>query len=541
MDRVSGSMSGVVMMVLLAGCTGEIAGPAPEAEIPMLSEAEWLTRASLDLRGVRPTEQELAAVEADPAAAGELIATFVDDPRFGSRVRALFSDIYLTRQDMWTVTAEDFLLSDEPGFAAAVGEEPLRVLSTIAEQDLPYTEILTADWTMANELLGTAFPVEYPEGATGWQQVRYTDGRPSAGVLATNGFWWHYTSNATNSNRGRANAVSKLFLCNDYLTRPIEFSRDVNLLDRDAINDALLNNPGCYACHSSLDPMASYLWGFYYINDLSRMDMATYHPERERLWQMTSGVAPGYYGEPGSTLADLGWQITGDARFPSCITEQVFEVLTQRDSVLADTEALSDYRGVLLSGEMRLKPLFRAVVAGTEYRAAVEDDPRYTPKKLMGPELLASQIEDLTGFRFTNDGYDLMLTDTYGVRILAGGVDGVYSTKPAEQPTTTTVLVQERLSQAAASYAVQQETAMSLDQRKLFTLVDLSAAADPQAAAQMQRLTLLVLGRTVEAESQEVTDLLALWQGLYAIDGDAPQAWTGVLSVLMRDPDFILY
>ena len=53
--------------------------------------------------------------------------------------------------------------------------------------------------------------------------------------------------------------------------------------------------------------------------------------------------------------------------------------------------------------------------------------------------------------------------------------------------------------------------------------------------------SLLVLGRTVEAESQEVTDLLALWQGLYAIDGDAAQAWTGVLSVLMRDHDFIRY
>jgi hypothetical protein len=215
-------------------------------------------------------------------------------------------------------------------------------------------------------------------------------------------------------------------------------------------------------------------------------------------------------------------------------------VLTQRDSLLDDTEALSAYREVLLGNELRLKPLFRAVVTGIEYRAAEEEDPQYTPKKLMGPELLASQVEELTGFRFTNDGYDLMLTDTYGVRILAGGVDGVYSTKPAEQPTTTTVLVQERLSQAAAAYAVEQEAAMDASARKLFTLVDLDSAS-PALEPQIQRLLLLVLGQSAEAEGEDVTELAALWRDLYAADSDPRQAWSGLLSVLMRDPEFILY
>ena len=40
---------------------------------------------------------------------------------------------------------------------------------------------------MANPMLGEIWPVDYPDGAEGWQQATYTDGRPGAGVLATNG------------------------------------------------------------------------------------------------------------------------------------------------------------------------------------------------------------------------------------------------------------------------------------------------------------------------------------------------------------------
>jgi hypothetical protein len=45
----------------------------------------------------------------------------------------------------------------------------------------------------------------------------------------------------------------------------------------------------------------------------------------------------------------------------------------------------------------------------------------------------------------------------------------------------------------------------------------------------------------IAADSPEVSENLTLWEGLYAIDGDAKTAWAGLASVLMRDPDFILY
>lgn len=534
----------MALMLLLVGCSADLLQKPEAEEVPMLSTDQLLSRISLDLRGVRPSEEELTAVEADPSQIDAAIDTYLADERFGSRVRAMFSDIYLTRQDYWGIAAEDYGLDDEPGFAAAVGEEPLRILSYVAENDLPYSEVVTGDWTMANELLGASYPVDYPQGETGWKQVHYTDGRPAAGVLATNGFWWHYGSTLSNSNRGRANAISRVFLCNDYLTRPIEFSRDVNLLDRDAVADAVKNNPGCNACHSSLDPFAGYLWGFYYIGDeVSRIDVTYYHPEREQLWQNTTGTAPGFYGEPGSTMEDLGWQIAGDHRFAQCVSQQVQRALLQREDILEDTGPLSTDRDVFIQNGLKLKPLFKQVMKDEAYRANSDSSPRFVPRKMMGPELLASQIEGLTGFRFTYGGYDMMSTDTYGLRILAGGVDGVYAIIPATDPTTTMLLVQERLSQGAAAYAVQQDV-LNSDAPRLFTEVDFTETpsnGQAQMVRQIQKLHRLLLGHTVSEESQEVSDNLELWQQLYAIDGDAKAAWAGLLSVLMRDPDFILY
>ena len=40
---------------------------------------------------------------------------------------------------------------------------------------------------------------------------------------------------------------------------------------------------------------------------------------------------------------------------------------------------------------------------------------------------------------------------------------------------------------------------------------------------------------------EEVAANAALWKDLYAVEGDPVAAWTGVLSALMRDPEFVLY
>jgi len=515
--------------------------------VPRMDDLRLLSRISLDLRGVRPTADEIAAIEAAPTALDDLIEDYLADERFGERVRQIFAEIYLTRADTFGITAADFGLDDESAFAAAVGDEPLRVVSEIAQEDLPWTDVVTADWTMANEVLAAAWTTDYPAGGSGWQQVRYTDGRPSAGVLSTTGLWLRYTSTDSNANRTRANAISRILLCHDYLTRPLEFDREVDLLDEAAISAALTENPSCVNCHVSLDPLAGYLFGFWAYQSDSWLEVSRYHPERERLWSDYLDVAPGYYGQSGESLGDLGRQIAADPRLSSCAVEQVTGALLQRDITADDAATLLTHREAFLGGDMTLRALIRSVVSDPLYTAGQTDHPGAAPSKLLSPPQLATAIEDLTGFRWTYGGYDMMGTDLVGVRTLAGGADGITVTRTTTTPNATMVLVSARLAEAAASHAVASEAALAQGERRLFTELSLgedaqTPSSDPDAvAAQVAALHLAVFGQRVTVDGEEVAAGVELLETLLAMGQSPAEAWSALLSALLRDPDFLIY
>ncbi len=536
-----------LLWMSLSGCGGPDPVVTPVAEDsawPEMAPVDLLSRASLDLRGVRPTDDEIAAVEADPAALDGLLDGFLQDERFGDRVVDLYSELYLTRSETFYINTSGLDLSSTPDFLLAVGEEPLRLLAEIALEDLPYTDVVTADWTMANEDLAQVHPVDYPARGEGWQKVHYTDGRPAAGVLSTNGMWWRFVSTDSNANRKRANTVTRLFLCEDYLTRPIEFDRNINLLEEDAVKEALKTNAGCQNCHVSLDPLASFFFGFYWYNYTSPAEATVYHPEREKLWSDATEVAPGYYGEAGYSLEDLGQFIAGDARFPTCAVEQGFKLLMRRDATLDDQARLNQHREDFLAGGLTVRSLFRSLLQDPAYRAADTDDEGAVTSKLVTVDILARQVEDLTGFHWTYNGYDMLRTDAVGLRTLAGGVDGYTVTKSATAPTTTLVLVQEALAEAASDYAVQHELAMDAGDRRLFTEIDFTETPETGSevmVAQIQALHLRLFGDRVDVNGEEVAANAALWKDLYAVEGDPVAAWTGVLSALMRDPEFVLY
>lgn len=522
-----------MVLSLLLACAGEPQTSAPTDE-PQMSPVEVLERASLDVRGVRPTTAEIEALEADPGALDTMIDGFLQDDRFEGRVRDMWAEIYLTRSEAYLISGSVYGL-DDASFQTSVGDEPLRILGHIAANDLPYTDLVTADWTMADENLAAAWPIDHQ--GSGWQESHYTDGRPAAGVLATNSMWWRYTSTDSNANRKRANAISRILLCNDYLSRPIEFDRNVNLLDEDAVTEAITTNPACISCHSSLDPIASYLFGFWWFDYTNPLEASRYFPEREQRWKSYVNASPSYYGQPGYTLADLGRQIAADHRFPECATEQAYELLLRRHSTLSETDALTQHRNDFIEGGLTVRALFKSILADPRYRAGATDAEGYVPKKMVTADLLASQIEDLTGFRWTYGSYDMLGTDAVGVRTLAGGADGYNVTSTATTSNATLVLVQERLAEAAAAYVVANEP------ERLFT-IDFSETPDTNRAAmaaQVQALHLRLFGKRVAADGDEVDAALTLWSSLYAVERDGTMAWAGVLSALLRDPDLLFY
>jgi hypothetical protein len=521
-----------------------LAACAPEPGT--IDAAQLLTRASLDLRGVRPTPEEIIAVEEDPSRIDDFIDDYLQDPRFGDRIISTFGDIYRTRVDEFPVEASDFNLDNEQAFVDAMGEESLRRLAHIALNDLPYGTIVTADFTFADETLAQVFPVDYPIGATGWQQVQYTDGRPAAGMLSDSGFWMRYGSTFVNSNRGRANAISRTLLCQDYLAQPIRFER-INLIDGEAIRNAIRVNPGCVSCHASLDPLAANLWGFFYDNVESPIEVTFYHPEKEFFWEFTNETPPGYYGTPTPTLQQLGQAIAQDPQLADCATQQVYETLLARTVTFDDTSSLSEHREAFVDSGSKLRSLYRSVMRSPEYRTDGVDDPRFTTLKAINVDLFASQVAELTGFTgVTPDGINLYRRSNGGLRTLLGGADGLFVTTPSKEPTVTQALTVEQLAMSAAATVVNSDFDIADPAaRRLFKEIDFTAtiSSNPDALrAGLQALRLRVLGQRVELNSKEIEDDLLLFSELFAVDGtNTKLAWGGVLAALLRDPAFMLY
>jgi len=159
-------------------------------ELTLLTPEAHLVRIAVALRGVRPGAAELAAVRADPAALGGIVDGYLDSPEFGAVVRDMWNEELLLRVDVKRFMLPALgPLKDRGGDAEyldAIPEEPLRLIEYVAVNDRPFSEIVTADYTIASELGITAW------GATPEHECRRA-GRRSRG---TPGSRWPASSRA---------------------------------------------------------------------------------------------------------------------------------------------------------------------------------------------------------------------------------------------------------------------------------------------------------------------------------------------------------
>ena len=526
-------------------------GTAPSAAVvpysTSLDAPRLLRRISLDLRGVLPSTEELDHVESQPEAVWNYRDAWLADPRLEGRLVQLLAERWHTRVDDFLVQYLDYqALASEPGqllrFERSVGEEPLRLLARIAVSDRPWTDVVTTDHTMADERLASIWPLERQDG-TGWQVASYTDGRPAAGVLATNGLWWRYYTTRSNANRARVAAISRLLVCEDYAARTITFAEDDALAAGADLEDALQESPYCQGCHAGLDPIAAALYGFWSANEYQTDEIDTYHPERERLGSTVLGVQPAWYGDPVAGLHELGAHIAADPRFSVCGVETFSALFWRRDPVPSDRDELAALRAAFDAGGMRVLPLLAAIMETEAYRAGsthpdAEDHgaARDVTLRLLPPYTLHTAIEDLTGFTWTMEGLDALDDDLFGYRNLAGGVDGRAVTRPQEGPGLTRALVTQRLAEAAAWHIVEQDL-MGDGTPTLLTGVTLETAPDdPALEAQLDALVWRLLG--TRAEPRLRSALLAMWSEVEAAE-DAATAWSAVLTALLRHPLFV--
>lgn len=501
---------------------------------------------SLDLRGILPDVSELDAVEADPTLITQYRDSYLEDPLFEQRMVLLLGERWQTRVDEYLIHYDEYrslstYFQNEYPFERAVGEEPLRLMAHIIAQDRPWTEVVTADYTMANEMLAGVWPIERAAGE-GWIEAHYTDGRPPAGVLSTNGLWWRYYTTISNYNRGRAAAVSRLLLCQDYLARPVSFTNSVALVDKNGIEEALRSNPYCEGCHSSLDPAASTLFGFWVANEYNSREMDHYHVEREPLGQYLLHVDAAWFGTPLSGLAQMGQEIAQDPRFSRCAAQSMAEIFWRREVAESDFSRINELEDSYLNNDQSMKAVLRSLTDAPVYQAgslsaeATEDQlNNENTTRLMDATLLWTVLRNLTGWSWNWEGFETLDNDTYGYRILGGGVDGSLVTRPQRTPSLTWSLTVQRASEGAGYYA-----ADSIGRPESFFHY-VQSGSQPQDSAFDQEISqlywLLYANRPDDAWK---TAIGQLWSTVQQREGER-MAWAAVLSAMIRDPLFTSY
>ncbi|MCB9745062.1 MAG: DUF1588 domain-containing protein [Alphaproteobacteria bacterium] len=519
----------MVALTLLLACAGPETTPQERVSV--------LTRASLDLTGARPDLADLEAVRDDPEALEPLLDALVDREGFGEALLRLHAPLWGTRATRDDIDGSNLAIADEEGFLTSLGEEPLRILAEVAEQDLPYPTLFTADWTVLDERLAPWHPAAYPDDGLGWLRSMNTDGRPAAGVLASSGLWWRYQTTDSNANRGRANWISKVFLCNDTLERLILVEDEPDLVDEATTLDAIRHHPGCVSCHQALDPIGATLWGFDVQELLSPVGLTFYAPSRESTWLESGVYGQAWFGTPVDGLAQLSRVMAADPGVIECAVQTGFELLLQREATAADTETLTRHREAFLDADLTLRGLYRSLLDDPAYRDFSDD----AELKLVSDAQLFGQIEGLTGYRFTVGSRDPLRHDSFGLRS-ALAASRTFDINQLRTITPMTAVARERL--AAVASAAVAEADHGAAQPLLFSRVDFSETPITSESLMRQQLVdlhLQVLGQVVEADSAEVDETLALWSELFAAAGDTELAWAGVLEVLMRDVDFLAY
>lgn len=271
-------------------------------ELILATPAETLRRAALMLAGRLPTETEIELAESGDEGLRASIIALMEGPGFHdflirgandrlhtdafvngsfsevSDLNGLAGDRYPMGELLWDLEGAIW------GYRMGIARAPLELIAHVVETDLPYSEILTAEYTMVNwfteQVLRSDVDVgsfedprsfapgknrgsvlrddEYvAEQAPGFgtrvlEHSGYVD-YPHAGVLNDLTWLHRYPTTETNRNRARARWTFYHFLGIDIETSAPRTTDPVALADT---NNPTLNNPACTVCHDRLDPVA---------------------------------------------------------------------------------------------------------------------------------------------------------------------------------------------------------------------------------------------------------------------------------------------
>lgn len=500
------------------------------------------------LLGVRPSPDELDEVRSHPESLERIVRGYTDDPRFGETIRDMHAEQLHLRWDVVEHLPPEgplsrFSLSE---IVAATDEAPLKLIEWVVTTGQPYSEILTTDVVLANEVTALAYGLPFdPEGPP-WQESHWPDGRPAGGILVDNSVWIRFPSSSVNFQRSRAVVAAEL-VCDALAERPLAFD-----VFEPGTPAAVSEDPACLACHSVLDPLASAFWGArpWIISADVREAYARDCPDdlahacypvqmwdpsevwSEQLQEELGLGAPAWYGTPVSSLGELGQTIAADPRFASCAARRFWSWFQQVPVYDVPFELWGPLTDAFVEDALDARELALRVVLHPDFDRALT----------VRPEQYARFVEDLTGYQWKGspDGpgcapwcvgeIDLARNDLWGNHTLMGGADGYYALYPNPSPSPARFLAQSWLAEEAAAHVVQHDLSAPAEQRRLLRAADPTDVSDEAVRRQ-----LVWLHQRIGAEREpDIEPALVLFQQALERHG-AQAAWQLVITGLLLD------
>ena len=567
--------------------------------IAMLSPRRLLRRVTLSLAGRLPTEQELAAVDKGGLKAVDAaLDSVLQKDAFYERRQEAFNDILLTRG--YDGNGEEVLSYDhfksrlwyqerDPRKAAdgdkklpyshpemveytkliadyreGLLREPLELITYLVRNERPFTEIVTADYTMVSPYTARGYdifeelkdkfddpddpyefiPARIPalQSRNGRQKQESETGfYPHAGLLSSFQYLKRYPTTETNRNRLRVRMYFEHFLGIDIM----QLAPRVN--DAAAITAKYeiptMQAADCVVCHKVIDPIAGLYQDFYALDG-----KGIYGPRKDGWYE--DMFSAGFETEdlPSEeqwrSLQWLGERTVRDPRFATTMVEHVWRILSGRKPLLppediddpmfsARRRAYREQRDEIeqiasrfIAADYNLKVVFKELVQSKFYRAdglaAAVNDPRRMAElddvgvvRLLSPEQLERKIVAVFG-----QSWGGLKKNYTKIDILYGGIDSKQITERMATPSVLMGAIQRIMANEVACRNVALDFSREPEQRHLFPNIEPTVVPsdDPSANKQIRQAIVFlhdrILGVEHAADDPEVERTFQLFTGI---------------------------
>ena len=511
------------------------------ARIPTVNEINTISAANNDQQAI-------------DTALGPIMDGLMNEDAFYTRVQEMYNDLLLTDRDAndrgdvdgnFDLDAfanrdyyEDNFSGNERsdlreaanyGFARA----PVELVKYVIQNNRPFTEIVTADYTMINPYSAVIynnnagdpnFPFSSDQNQANHDRddfrpvnnIRQQDNTlvPAAGVIGTHAFLSRYPSTNTNVNRARARYVTDYFLGLD-----IESLAPRDGLDLNNVIGSVptFEDPQCTVCHVVMDPIAGLF--------TNRDNGGEYDPGNTfQHTRTTNGVprmVPAGYSllqadqlpgsEEDTALQWLGSRLAQDDRFAERTVRTVFKGLTSIDATAASTETfVNDTKNRFVTANFNFKLLVKDIVSSDYFMArnlAQGEDPNdyadIGPGRLITPEELNRRVTNITGVNYEWRGPNSNSGLLGRHRLLYGGIDSDDVIQRITEPTSLIDGIQERIANQVACQRVANDL---YNGGALFPIADETDIPDNGAGENAIRQNIQFLHRHILGEDLALND-----------------------------------